>query len=77
VCSDEDHGRSRKPSAKDRGWSHKSGTQWSGDRDVGWRRVRSAPCTWRRGARVSWLSLKTKVGRFLIGLRLKTEGDDL
>jgi hypothetical protein len=23
--------------------------------------VRSAPCTWRRGARVSWLSLKTKV----------------
>jgi hypothetical protein len=22
--------------------------------------VRSAPCTWRRGARVSWLSLKTK-----------------
>jgi hypothetical protein len=24
-------------------------------------RVRSAPCTSRRGARVSWLSLKTKV----------------
>jgi hypothetical protein len=23
--------------------------------------VRSAPCTWRREARVSWLSLKTKV----------------
>jgi hypothetical protein len=23
--------------------------------------VRSAPCTWRRGAQVSWLSLKTKV----------------
>jgi hypothetical protein len=23
--------------------------------------VRSVPCTWRRGARVSWLSLKTKV----------------
>jgi hypothetical protein len=23
--------------------------------------VRSAPCMWRRGARVSWLSLKTKV----------------
>jgi hypothetical protein len=32
-----------------------------GDREVGWRRVRSAPCTWRREARVSWLSLKTKV----------------
>jgi hypothetical protein len=25
------------------------------------RRVRSASCTWRRGAWVSWLSLKTKV----------------
>jgi hypothetical protein len=24
--SDEDHGRSRKPSAEDRGWSHRSGT---------------------------------------------------
>jgi hypothetical protein len=23
--------------------------------------VHSAPCTWRRGARVSWLNLKTKV----------------
>jgi hypothetical protein len=23
--------------------------------------MRSAPCTWRREARVSWLSLKTKV----------------
>jgi hypothetical protein len=23
--------------------------------------VRSAPCTWRRGVRVSWLSLKTKI----------------
>jgi hypothetical protein len=23
--------------------------------------VRSAPCTWRQGVRVSWLSLKTKV----------------
>jgi hypothetical protein len=38
------------------------GTRWLGDREVGWRRVRSAPCTWRRGARVSCLSLKTKVG---------------
>jgi hypothetical protein len=26
--------------------------------------VRPIPCTRRRGARVSWLSLKTKVGRF-------------
>jgi hypothetical protein len=28
VGSDEDHGRSRRPSAEDRGWSHRSGTQW-------------------------------------------------
>jgi hypothetical protein len=32
-----------------------------GGRAVGWRRVRSAPVTWRLGAQVSWLSLKTKV----------------
>jgi hypothetical protein len=32
-----------------------------GDREVGWRRVRSAPGTWRLGAWVSWLSLKTKI----------------
>jgi hypothetical protein len=32
-----------------------------GGREVGWRRVRSAPGTWRLEARVSWLSLKTKV----------------
>jgi hypothetical protein len=31
------------------------------DREVGWRRVRSAPDTWRLGACVSWLSLKTKI----------------
>jgi hypothetical protein len=61
TCSDEDRGRSRRPSVEDRGWSHRSGTQWSGGREVGWRRVRSAPGMWRLGARVSWLSLKTKV----------------
>jgi hypothetical protein len=27
VCSDEDHGRSRRSGAEDRGWSHRSGTQ--------------------------------------------------
>jgi hypothetical protein len=47
VCSDEDHGRSRRPGVEDQGWSHRSGTRWSGDRVVGWRRVWSAPCTWR------------------------------
>jgi hypothetical protein len=41
VCSDEDHGRSRRPDAEDedRGWSHRSGTQWMGDREVGWHRA--------------------------------------
>jgi hypothetical protein len=62
ACSDEDHGRSRRPGAKDRGWLHRSGTRWPGDQEVRWHRVRSAPCTWRRGARVSWLSHKIKVG---------------
>jgi hypothetical protein len=62
TCNDEDHGRSRRTGADDQEWSHRSGTQWSDDRDVGWRRVRFAPCTWRRGALVPWLSLKTKVG---------------
>jgi hypothetical protein len=27
ACSDEDHDRSRKSGAEDRGWSHRSGTQ--------------------------------------------------
>jgi hypothetical protein len=86
---DEDRVRSRRPTAEDRGWSHRSGTQCPGGREVGWRHVRSTPCTWRRVARVSWLSIKTKVddfvsdlaskllGRFLIGLGLKTNGGGL
>jgi hypothetical protein len=32
--SDEDHGESRRPSAEDRGWSHRSDTRWSGDQEV-------------------------------------------
>jgi hypothetical protein len=32
-----------------------------GGRAVGWHYVRSTPGTWRQGAQVSWLSLKTKV----------------
>jgi hypothetical protein len=32
--SDEDHGRSRRPSVEDRGWSHRSDTQWPNDREV-------------------------------------------
>jgi hypothetical protein len=61
TCSDEDRGRSRRHGAEERGWSHRSGTRWLRDREVEWCCVRSAPCTWRRGARVSWLSFKTKV----------------
>jgi hypothetical protein len=61
TCSDEYRGRSRRPGAEDRGWSHRSGTRWPGGREVGWRHVRSAPGTWRLEARISWLSLKTKV----------------
>jgi hypothetical protein len=52
AFSDKDRGRSRRPGAEDRGWSHMSDTRWSGDREVGWRRVRSAPSTWRLGAHV-------------------------
>jgi hypothetical protein len=45
ACSDEDCGRSRRHDVEDRGWSHRLDTQWSGDREVGWLRVRSAPGT--------------------------------
>jgi hypothetical protein len=61
ACSDENRGRNRRPGAEDRGWSHRSGTRWSGGREAGWHHVLSAPGTWRLEARVSWLSLKTKV----------------
>jgi hypothetical protein len=61
ACSDEDRGRSRRPGVEDRGWSHRSGTQWPGGQEVRWRHVRSAPGMWRIEPRVSWLSLKTKV----------------
>jgi hypothetical protein len=57
--SDENHKRSRRPDAEGRGWSHRLGTRWSDGGEVGWHRVWSTPCTWRRGAWVSWLSLKT------------------
>jgi hypothetical protein len=35
MCSDEDRGKSRRPDAEDRGWSHRSDTQWLGGREVG------------------------------------------
>jgi hypothetical protein len=34
VGSDEDHGRSRRPDAEDRGWSHRSGTRWPDNWEV-------------------------------------------
>jgi hypothetical protein len=61
ACSDEDRSRSRRSGAEERGWSHRLGTRWSGGREVRSHRVRSVLGTWRLGARVSWLSLKTKV----------------
>jgi hypothetical protein len=61
TCNDEDRGRSRRPSTEDRGWLHRSSTRWPSRREVGWHRVRSTPSTWRLGARISWLRLKTKV----------------
>jgi hypothetical protein len=45
ACSDEAHSRSRRPGVEDQGWSHSLGTRCPGDREVGWRCVRSAPCT--------------------------------
>jgi hypothetical protein len=33
--SNEDPGRSMRPSAEDRGWSHGSDTRWLDDREVG------------------------------------------
>jgi hypothetical protein len=60
ACSDENHDRSRRPDAEYQGWSHRSGTRWPSDWDVGRCYVRSTPYTWRWWARVSWLSLKTK-----------------
>jgi hypothetical protein len=74
--SDEDHGRSRRLDAEDRGWSHRSGTQWSDDREVRRCYVRSAPCTRRRGARVSWLNVKTKVNSLSV-VWLQNHRDDL
>jgi hypothetical protein len=32
--SDENHGRSRRPGAEDRGWSHRSDTRWPDDQEV-------------------------------------------
>jgi hypothetical protein len=59
TCSDKDRGRSRIPGAEDQRWSHKSGTWWLSDREVGWRRVRSAPGTWHHSGGCVRGKLKT------------------
>jgi hypothetical protein len=66
ACSDEDHDSSRRPGAEDQEWSHISGTRWPSDWEVGWRCVRSAPCTWRWEAWISWLNLKIKIDGLLV-----------
>jgi hypothetical protein len=35
AANDENHDRSKRSSVEDRGWSHRCGTQWSDDQDVG------------------------------------------
>jgi hypothetical protein len=47
ACSDEDRGSSRRSGAEEQEWSHRSGTRWPGNREVGWHCVRSAPYMWR------------------------------
>jgi hypothetical protein len=86
MCSDEYRGRSRRPDAEDRGWSHRSGTRWSvgavcglhcahGDEKRGFLGWASKP----RSRVYQWFGLKTtgtvwpqnRRRRFL-GLRPKT-----
>jgi hypothetical protein len=83
VCSDKDRGRSRRPSAEDREWSHKSDTRWSGGAVCGPHvhvETRSASFLvepQNQGRRfVSGLASKP-LAWFLIGLGLKTDGDGL
>jgi hypothetical protein len=45
ACSDNDRGKSRRPSVEDQGWSHRSGTRWPDGREFEWRCMRSAPGT--------------------------------
>jgi hypothetical protein len=71
--SDDDHGKSRRTTADD--LMHTSGIRWPDYREVGWHHVWSVPCTRRRGAWVSWLSLKTKVDDFS-RFDLKTDGSN-
>jgi hypothetical protein len=71
VCSNEDRDRSMRPGAKDRGWSHRSGTRWPGGR--------VAPCvvcTWHvETSSVGFLVEPQNQGRqFVSGLTSKPLG---
>jgi hypothetical protein len=35
ACSDENCGKNRRPSVEDQEWSHRLGTRWPGDQEVG------------------------------------------
>jgi hypothetical protein len=71
ACSDEDRGRSRRPDAKDCGWSHRSGTRWPDGREVGWRHVRSAPGTWKTRSACFLVEPQNQGGGGFPGLGLK------
>jgi hypothetical protein len=34
AYNDENRGKSRRPGAEDRGWSHRSGTRWPGSQEI-------------------------------------------
>jgi hypothetical protein len=74
ACSDEDRGRSRKPDAEDRGWSHRSGTWWPGGREVGC--ALCAVCTWHVETRSAGFSVEpqNQGRRFVSGLASKPLG---
>jgi hypothetical protein len=74
--NDKDHGRNRKSSAEDQGWSRKSDTRWPDDREVRWRCVRSGFLVepQKQGRRfVSGLASKP-LEQFVNGLASKPQG---
>jgi hypothetical protein len=76
TCSDEDHDRSRRPGAEDRGWSHMLDTRWPGGREVGWRR---AVCTGHVETRSAGFLVEpqNQGGGEFLGLGLKTGSSGL
>jgi hypothetical protein len=68
TCSDEDRGRSRRPSAEDRGWSHRSGTRWSSGRVA-----LCAVCIWHVETRSAGFLIEpqNQGRRFMSGLASK------